>query len=138
MKQEQTIEQIIAEVLRMKEDGGSVPEIYAAFPKAESEIKALFYMLALLEKERGVLPPRALLEKILEKTAVTNPLENRYREHSGDVGRHPIVVGNITESLVTIMNKWKIIIPVGVVALLLIVFASSRSGSPDTSLTMQR
>ena len=130
-------EKVIAEALRMREEGKAERDIYAAFPEAEDELKAVFSTADFLNAQnKEIKPRRELLAAILEKTDVTNPAELGYRKHRGGSGR-PSTSIDSRESVLTLMNIWKVIVPVGAALLLLVVFVSGDFGGGE-SLTLQQ
>lgn len=66
-------------------------------------------------------PSPVLLSNIIKKTPVTKPAAGRYYQQ-GSVGRTPLVLNNLINFMSSI---WKIIIPVGVVAIILAVVGYS-------------
>jgi len=66
-------------------------------------------------------PSPALLSKIINQAAVTKPAAGRYYQQ-GSVGRTPSIFNNLINFMSSI---WKIIVPVGVVAIILAVVGYS-------------
>jgi len=136
MVKKQTIEQVIEEALRLYDTGKTPAEICLIYPKEKSEIMAIFETIEKLSSGKGVLPRTALLTETLSKLSVTDTENEGYSGLRGDQGRTSHAdryIGSFT----TIMNKWKVIVPVGVVALLLIVFIGAGMGNRSTSLTLR-
>ncbi len=137
MKKHETTEKVIIEALRLHEGGMRVEEIYAQFPHDREELRGIFSTIDFLSANREtVAGDRELLAQAIRKDAVTNTPEERYYENGGVPGRTSMY-GHNTESLLSIMNKWKVIIPVGAVVLLLIVFVSVNRNTTDLSLSLR-
>jgi len=137
MKKPRTIEDVIAEALRLREEGVSPEEIFSRFSEQRDELRGIFSTINLLEANGRTVPDGYdILRRALHTSApVTKAQDMRYSEGRGDSGR-PSIAGNKT-SLAHIMNAWKVFVPLGVVALLLVVFISAGTGSREMSLSLR-
>jgi hypothetical protein len=136
MKKQETIDAVIIEALRLREEGKTDAEIYARFPKEKAELEGIFSTIEFLSANRAAVPhEHQVLRAVVDEAPVTPSSPERYGESRGVPGRPSI---HDKETLTSIMNKWRVMIPVGVVALLLIVLAAANTGSRDMSLTLQQ
>jgi hypothetical protein len=136
MEKHETTDAVIIEALRLQEEGKTEAEIYARFPKDRAELEGIFSTITFLSENRDALPhEHNVLREAVEKATVTPEALERYGKGRGVPGRPSIYD---TETLTSIMNKWRVMIPVGVVALLLIIFTAANMGSRDMSLTLQQ
>ena len=132
------IERKITKILTLYDEGKTLGEIRAALGPADADAERIYGILSLLAREKDVLPSRELLTRALGDSAgVTNPSHASYTERRGAGGRPSIENYEAADSFIRMMNKWKVIIPVGVVALLVIVFLAGGFGDQATSLSLR-
>jgi len=124
---------ILLAALKAYEDGKSPAQIALMFPRYKSDIELLMSVVVKLSEQGAKIKPRPkLMQHILqnlENERVTSPADDRYinREHLKGRSHLPL----ITNLKYTMSTAWKIVVPVGLVAILaLVVFTTLKLGSP--------
>jgi hypothetical protein len=114
-------EEVLEQVLAFQEEGETREEILALMSEEKNEVMEIFALTAELGKiKEKIVPPRALLEKIVAKTEpVTTGAEQRYNKQG--VGR--LSLNNILINKNFNLMNWKIIAPIGIITIVLAVFA---------------
>jgi hypothetical protein len=125
--------EIIKAVLVLLEEGKNSSDILNAYPEYKNTIQEIIQTINILknEKEKN-LPPKEILSKIIsaiiaqEKNTVTKQEFNRYLIRDEKIlnfstfkGRSSLIMNRI-RSQYTMTKQWKIIIPVGIIAIIAI------------------
>lgn len=133
---ENNSEQIIAKAIELKEAGKSEAEIFDLFPADRAEIAEMFDAINVLnvEKEK-IIAPKNILTGVLERldescavSGVTENFESRLTSRGEEKGRPSSILKLINQFNYHMSNAWKTIIPIGVVALILVVFGVYQYG----------
>lgn len=131
MQNDEKIEKVIGEALALFERGVSREEIKRRYAGYETELKGVFEAIeAARQGAKEALPSRELLVKILE--GVTKGDAFGYSYERVTKGRTSTREGILSEISNTLMS-WKTWVPIGVVAVAVIVFAVAQFGGTDVS-----
>jgi hypothetical protein len=122
--EEKQLADILEQALALQKSGKAREEILAMFPEQKNELAKILAVAADLKNVNNkIVPPRALLEKIIaEINPVTSGAESRYNKQG--VGRLPLK--NILINKRFNLLNWRIIVPAGVLAIALAVFATAQ------------
>ncbi|MDD5430787.1 MAG: hypothetical protein PHP03_00995 [Candidatus Pacebacteria bacterium] len=118
-------ENILMEALKLQEQGRSVQEILNLYPENKNELQEMFETIDFLNKEKNKIEPsKEVLEKIIDQISsekyVTNEEINRCSYRKGRL---------INLSQIHNIMNWKLIVPIGVVAVLAVFLISQYGGS---------
>jgi uncharacterized integral membrane protein len=122
-KSNEKLEKILEEVLKLLEQGKSVPEILSLFPESEKELIEVFKLIDILSSGK-INPKKEILERIISRIeaekSVTEKEHHRYINIEEALkGRSSLI--NFTKDRFNMNGKWKIFIPVGVLAIIVAV-----------------
>jgi len=119
------IEKIVGQALQYIDDGKTPAEILALFPGYQAELKEVFFAVDFIKKEGGkIYPNKEIFRQVMAKipSSVTNEQNPRYLFMKEVQGRPSwSKINNITKILNPMTMNWKIIAPVGVVAVIALV-----------------
>lgn len=121
----QNLEKIIEKTLKYLDGGKSPAEILNLFPEHQETLKEIFSTINLLKKEReSIIPSRELLKQIIEHllVGVTNDVNSRYLYRKEAKYRF----------------SWKIIVPVGIVAVIALFAVYSQFGPKAPQYTIEQ
>lgn len=122
------LEQIYIQAMVMLEEGKSPQEVLVAFPQYAEKLHEMFLLLKVLKTDAGSVPSEHALRNILENIGVpvTNMTAERYKSRDGNIkGRQSLYTINTINQIYNRMTlNWKIIAPVGILALLAIMIGS--------------
>jgi negative regulator of sigma E activity len=135
------IEEIVEQALRYIDAGKTPAEILALFPDYQKELKEIFFAVDFIKNESGkIYPDKEIFKQVMAKIplSVTNEQNPRYSFMKEVQGRPSwSLINNITKILNPMTMNWKIIAPVGVVAVIaLVIVGVSQFGtkSPQTPI----
>lgn len=127
-KDDKKIEEIIELALRYIDDGKTPDEIFDLFPEWREELKEVFFAVDFIKKEgRKIYPDKEIFKQVMAKipSSVTNQNNSRYSFMKEVQGRPSwSKINNITKILNPMTMNWKIIAPVGIVAVIALVLVS--------------
>ena len=114
------MEEVFEQVLALQEEGMTREEILASMSEQKNEVMEIFVLMAKLKKTKEkIVPPRALLEKIVAKIEpVITGAEQRYNKQR--VGRLSLI--NILINKNFNLMSWRVVAPAGIIAIVLAVF----------------
>jgi len=114
------LEEVFEQVLALQEEGMTREEILASMSEQKNEVMEIFVLMAKLKKTKEkIVPPRALLEKIVAKIEpVITGAEQRYNKQR--VGRLSLI--NILINKNFNLMSWRVVAPAGIIAIVLAVF----------------
>jgi len=119
------IEPIIELALRYIDDGKTQDDIFDLFPEWREALKEVFIAVDFIKKEGGkIYPDKEIFRQVMAKipSSVTNQNNPRYSFMKEVQGRPSwSKINNITKILNPMTMNWKIIAPVGVVAVIALV-----------------
>jgi hypothetical protein len=119
------IEEIVGQALRYIDEGKTPAEILALFPDYQKELKEVFFAVDFIKKEGGkIYPDKEIFRQVMAKipSSVTNEQNPRYSFMKEVQGRPSwSLINNITKIFNPMTMNWKIIAPVGVVAVIALV-----------------
>ena len=136
------IDEIVAKAIEMKEAGKTEAEIYDLFPAAKTEIAEALDTIALIgsEKEK-IIAPKQTLNMILDHVrasdgadAVTEGGQLRLTSRGVAKGRASNNNNYFNKIIHYMSNAWKTIVPIGVVALILVVFGVYQFGGKSADV----
>ena len=114
-------EKIIAEALRLKENGKSLPEIFNLFPNNRQELEDVFKAIDFLSfSKEKVLPRPELLTEIISKVSSESKV-GAVKESN------KILLANLFSEIFS-FKRWKIFVSAGAVVVLAVIFIYSRVG----------
>jgi len=120
------IEDVVGKALQYIDDGKTPAEIFDLFPDYRDELKEVFFTIGFIQKEAyKIYPDKEIFKQVMDKipSSVTNESDPRYSFIKGVQGRHSWEkINNITKILNPMTMNWKIIAPVGVLAVIVLVF----------------
>lgn len=121
----QKIEEIANEALKLLQDGKTVPEILNLFPQQRTELKPLLENARLLTGAARAIKPRPeLLHDIIKNAASQKNVTNAVLAGYDIKGRN--------NASALIMNKWTSWLPIGALAVILIIVAMNFSSTNST------
>lgn len=123
------IEEIVGQALQYIDDGKTPAEIFALFPDYQVELKEVFFAVDFIKNEGGkIYPDKEIFRQVMAKipASVTNEQNPRYSFMKEVQGRPSwSKINNITKILNPMTMNWKIIAPVGVVAVIALVLVGT-------------
>lgn len=128
----ENFENSLGEALGLYEDGMLIQKILEAFPQYRQELKEIFEEITVLKKQKdSILPSKELLAEIIsripwEQSSVTKKESDRYSYRGMDKGRTSFTIIDQIHNAMTI--NWKIVAPIGIVAIIAVIFLSSQFG----------
>lgn len=131
---EKSTERVIVEALEYLEAGKTPAEIFELFPEHQKELEGVFSTVSFIKKEgKKIYPDKEFFRQVMGRipTNVTHVTRSRYSPVEGMQGLHSWMSINNLKKISSIMNiNWKIVAPLGVVAVVaLVVVSSNRVGS---------
>lgn len=95
-KNNEKLEKILVETLKLYEKGKTIPEILNLYPNYKEELQEMFQVIKVLMAAREkIAPPKELLANIIsqiqDKEGVTNFKEGRYLDRGAIKGRTSIL-----------------------------------------------
>jgi hypothetical protein len=137
---DEKIFEIMNEALKLKDEGKTIPEILDGYPEYRKELEEMFSTINFLNQEKEkIAAPQDVLRKIVTNEEISRYLERggEYKEkirmgafglpkpqaearYSDAKGRASEILSQITNRMT---NRWKIFVPVGIVALAIIALA---------------
>jgi len=130
---------IFDEALRRHDEGMSVSDILKEYPQERAELTAFFGVIEKITVGVNSMPRREVLMEALAQSEklVTKKKSMSYREGTDRGNGRASRFSELVHETEHMLNKMKFIIPVGVVALLVIIFVGSRLGtSQNTSMSL--
>lgn len=125
MTNNEKLENILSKALKLYEKGRTILEILNLFPEHRKELEEMFQTIHMLIREKEkIIPPPELLAKIISQiqiqSNVTNAEKSRYLYRGETKGRPSlnIIIRQISNPMTW---NWKIILPLGIVAVLVVV-----------------
>lgn len=123
------IEEIVGQALQYIDDGRTPAEILALFPDYQAELKEVFFAVDFIKKEGDkIYADKEIFRQVMSKipASVTNEQNPRYAFMKEVQGRPSwLKINNITKILNPVTMNWKIIAPVGVVAVIALVLVGT-------------
>lgn len=120
--EEKKIEEIVELALRYIDDGKTPDEIFDFFPAYRQELEEVFFAIDFIKKEGGkIYPDKEIFRQVMAKipSSVTNGHDFRYSFMEEVQGRPSwSKINNIIKILNSMTMNWKIIAPVGLVAVI--------------------
>ncbi len=124
-RDDKKIEEILEQALKYIDDGKTPDEIFDLIPDYREELKQVFFAVNFIKKEgEKIYPDREIFKQAMAKipSSVTNQNNPRYSFMKEVQGRPSwSKINNITKILNPMTMNWKIIAPVGVVAVIVLV-----------------
>ncbi len=125
------LEKILSEAIELQEKGKSIPEILNLFPEHKETLQEIFQTITILKTQKAqIAPTKELLAQIISRLkvneGVTKQESSRYLYRGTKKGRSSLIT--IIKNQYTMATKWKIIVPVGILALVVAVIMVTQLG----------
>lgn len=139
-QEDKKIDEIIEQALQYIENGKSQEEVFDIFPTYREELKAIFFATDLIRKEAGgIYPEKEIFGRVMAKipTAVTNKENHRYIFMKEASGRSSwSIINNLNKIINTMKINWKIITPIGIVAVIALALLGTSPIGSEPSQTI--